>query len=132
AGRMATLQSFDAEIAKTKRVVEDMRSKIDQSSVVLDTLGKADEMIGQSDFDIENARIQDVLNQQKVMEGNIADLILGLEDATNVFGTEVESMKGYTAWENFVGIFSAQRKQRMRTERVRNMSLEGNLQELLS
>ena len=129
---MATLQSFDAEIAKTKRVVEDMRSKIDQSSVVLDTLGKADEMIGQSDFDIENARIQDVLNQQKVMEGNIADLILGLEDATNVFGTEFESMKGYTAWENFVGIFSAQRKQRMRTERVRNMSLAGNLQELLS
>jgi hypothetical protein len=132
AGRMATLQSFDAEIAKTKRVVEDMRSKIDQSSVVLDTLAKADEMIGQSDFDIENARIQDVLNQQKVMEGNIADLILGLEDATNVFGTEFESMKGYTAWENFVGIFSAQRKQRMRTERVRNMSLAGNLQELLS
>jgi len=129
---MATLQSFDAEIAKTKRVVEDMRSKIDQSSVVLDTLAKADEAIGQADFDIENARIEDVLNQQKVMEGNIADLILGLEDATNVFGTEFESMKGYTGWENFIGIFSAQRKQRMRTERVRNMSLAGNLQELLA
>lgn len=129
---MATLQNFDAEIARTKRVVEDMRSKIEQSGVVLETFAQADAKIGAAEFDIENARIQDVLNQQKVMEGNIADLIIGLEDATNVFGSEFESMKSYTAWESFVGIFSAQRKQRMRTERVRNMSLAGNLQELLA
>ena len=129
---MATLQNFDAEIAKTKQVVESMRSKIEQSGVVLDKFAEADQQIGAADFDIENARIQDVLNQQKVMEGNIADLIIGLEDATNVFGAEFESMKSYTGWENFIGVFSAQRKQRMRTERVRNMSLAGNLQELLS
>ena len=65
------------------------------------------------------------------MEGNIADLIIGLEDATNVFGAEFESMKSYTGWEKFIGIFSKQRMQRMRSERVRNMSLAGNLQELL-
>lgn len=129
---MASLQNFDAEIAKTKQVVESMRSKIEQSGVVLEQFAQADQQIGAADFDIENARIQDVLNQQKVMEGNIADLIIGLEDATNVFGTEFESMKSYTGWESFIGIFSAQRKQRMRTERVRNMSLAGNLQELLS
>ncbi|MBX9451935.1 hypothetical protein [Neoaquamicrobium sediminum] len=129
---MATLQNFDAEIAKTKRVVEDMRSKIEQSGVVLEKFAQTDQKIGASDFDIENARIQDVLNQQKVMEGNIADLIIGLEDATNVFGAEFESMKSYTGWESFIGIFSNQRKQRMRTERVRNMSLAGNLQELLA
>ena len=129
---MATLQNFDAEIARTKQVVEDMRSKIEQSGTVLDTFAESDRKIGAEDFDIENARIQDVLNQQKVMEGNIADLIIGLEDATNVFGTEFESMKSYTGWESFIGIFSAQRKQRMRTERVRNMSLAGNLQELLA
>ncbi len=129
---MATLQNFDAEIARTRQVVEDMRSKIEQSGIVLDTFAETDRKIGAADFDIENARIQDVLNQQKVMEGNIADLIIGLEDATNVFGTEFESMKSYTGWESFVGIFSAQRKQRMRTERVRNMSLAGNLQELLA
>ncbi|WP_127522288.1 hypothetical protein [Mesorhizobium sp. Z1-4] len=129
---MATLQNFDSEIAKTKQVVEEMRSKIEQSGVVLDQIAKADTTIGAADFDIENARIDDVLKQQKVMEGNIADLIIGLEDATNVFGAEFESMKSYTGWENFIGIFSAQRKQRMRTERVRNMSLAGNLQELLA
>lgn len=129
---MATLQNFDAEIAKTNQVVQDMRARIEQSGTVLETLAQADKKIGDADFDIQNARIQDVLKQQKVMEGNIADLIIGLEDATNVFGSEFESMKNYTGWETLVGIFSAQSKQRMRTERVRNMSLAGNLQELLT
>ncbi|MCB1417472.1 MAG: hypothetical protein KDJ74_00105 [Notoacmeibacter sp.] len=129
---MAQLQNFDKEIERTKRQVEEMRSKIEQSGVILEKFAKADQKIGQADFDIENARIQDVLVQQKTMEGNIADLIIGLEDATNVFGSEFESMKSYTGYEKFIGIFSKQRMQRMRTERVRNMSLSGNLQELLA
>ncbi len=129
---MATLQNFDAEIAKTKQVVEEVRSKIEKTGTVLDTIARTDAKIGASDFDIENARITDVINQQKVMESNIADLIIGLEDATNVFGTEFENMKSFTGWETFVGVFSAESKQRMRTDRVRNMSLAGNLQELLA
>ncbi len=128
---MSDLQKFDAEIEKTRQTVEEMRTKIDQSGVLLDKLAKT-ETIGEVDFDIENARIEDVLRQQGVMEGNIADLIIGLEDATNVFGAEFESMKSYTGMEKFIGIFSKQRMQRMRSDRVRNMSLAGNLQELLS
>ncbi|MCO5065094.1 MAG: hypothetical protein M9924_11860 [Rhizobiaceae bacterium] len=129
---MAELQNFDAEIEKTKKVVEEMRTRIDQSSTVLDQFARSDAKIGNADFDIENARIEDVLKQQKVMESNIADLIIGLEDATNVFGSEFESMKSFTTWESIVGIFSEASKQRMRTDRVRNMSLAGNLQELLA
>ncbi len=129
---MATLQSFDSEIEKTRKIVAEMRGKIEQSGVVLDTLAKSDSALVGQDFDIENARISDVLNQQKVMEANIADLIIGLEDATNVFGAEFESMKSLTGMEKFIGIFSKQKSQRMRTERVRNMSLAGNLQELLA
>jgi len=129
---MATLQSFDSEIEKTRKIVTEMRGKIEQSGVVLDTLAKSDSKLVGQDFDIENARISDVLAQQKVMESNIADLIIGLEDATNVFGAEFESMKSFSGMEKFIGIFSKQKAQRMRTERVRNMSLAGNLQELLS
>ncbi|OHV81234.1 hypothetical protein [Ensifer sp. LCM 4579] len=129
---MATLQNFDAEIEKTKSVVDEMRGKLEQSGVVLEQFAKADTRLGDVDFDIENARIQDVIKQQKVMEANIADLIIGLEDATNVFGAEFESMKSYTGYEKFIGIFSKQSMQRMRTDRVRNMSLAGNLQELLA
>lgn len=128
---MATLQNFDAEIEKTKNVVQEMRGKLEQSGVVLDQFSKADTKLGDVNFDIENARIQDVINQQKVMEANIADLIIGLEDATNVFGSEFESMKSYTGYEKFIGMFSKQKMQRLRTDRVRNMSLAGNLQELL-
>ncbi|MBO6816260.1 MAG: hypothetical protein JJ891_15505 [Rhizobiaceae bacterium] len=128
---MASMQKFDAEIEKTRQTVEKMNDKLKQSGIVLEEFAKS-ETIGQSDFDIENARINDILAQQKVMESNIADLIIGLEDATNVFGTEFESMKSYTGWEKFVGLFSKQKMQRMRTDRVRNMSLAGNLQELLA
>ncbi len=129
---MATLQNFDAEIAKTKQVVEDMKTKLDQTAVVMGEVAKADAKIGDANFDIENARIEDVIKQQKTMEGNIADLIIGLEDVTNVFGAEFESMKSYSGWESFIAIFSKDRAQRMRTDRVRNMSLAGNLQELLA
>ena len=129
---MATLQEFDAEIAKARDSVTEMAKKIDQSGSVLETIAKADKKIGSADFDIENARIEDVLRQQKVMEADIADLIIGLEDATNVFGSEFESMKSFTAMESFIGFFSKARAQRMRSDRVRNMSLAGNLQELLS
>ena len=128
---MASLQNFDAEIEKTRQVVEDMKTRLDQSGKVLEEFAQSD-TIGDADFDIENARISDVLLQQKVMEGNIADLIIGLEDATNVFGSEFESMKSYSTWESVVGWFSKASAQRMRTDRVRNMSLAGNLQELLS
>ena len=93
---MATLQNFDAEIDKTRSVVNQMRGKLEQSGIVLEQFAKADTKLGDVNFDIENARISDVINQQKVMEGNIADLIIGLEDATNIFGTEFESMKSYT------------------------------------
>ena len=129
---MASLQNFDREIEQTQQAVEEMRSKLDQSGTVLDRLAQADAAIGDVDFEIENARIQDVLKQQNVMEANIADLIIGLEDATNLFGEEFESMKSHTTWEQFIGLFSKQRMQRMRSERVRNMSLAGNLQELLT
>ncbi len=129
---MASLQSFDAEIEKTRNIVQDVRSKMDQSGSMLDQFAKADKKIGDMNFDIENARIQDVVNQQRVMESNIADLIIGLEDATNIFGSEFESMKTYSAMEKFIGLFSKNRMQRLRTDRVRNTSLASNLQELLA
>jgi hypothetical protein len=129
---MATLQNFDREIEKTREVVADVQKKIEQSGEVLKEIAKADTKLTDAEFKIENARIEDVLRQQKTMETGIADLIIGLEDATNVFGAEFESMKSYTGFEKFIGIFSKQRMQRMRSERVRSMSLAGNLQELLA
>ena len=129
---MATLQNFEKQIIDTEAVMRDTRIRTDESVATLKTIAAADRAISDADFDIENARIEDVLRQQKVMEGNMADLIIGLEDATNAFGSEFESMKNYTASEKLVGVFSKQRMVRMRSERVRNTSLSSNLQELLA
>ena len=101
---MASLAKFDAEIKSTRQKMEEMKTKLEQSGVILDKFADT-ETIGQIDFDIENARIDDVLSQQKVMEGNIADLIIGLEDATNIFGAEFESMKSYSPGRKLLAFF---------------------------
>ena len=46
---MATLQNFDAEIEKTKQVVEEMRTKIEQSGTMLDKFAQADQKIGEAE-----------------------------------------------------------------------------------
>ena len=128
---MVSTQKLDQEIEKTQTMVEEMRSKIEQSGQVLDKIAEADSF-GEVDFDIENARIEDVLSQQKVMEGNIADLIIGLEDVTNSFGSEFDNMQAFSFSEKLVGIFSKTKAKAMRNDRVRTTSLAGNLQDLLA
>ncbi len=128
---MVSTQKLDQEIEKTQTMVEEMRSKIEQSGQILDKIADS-ESLGDVDFDIENARIEDVLTQQKVMEANIADLIIGLEDVTNSFGSEFDSMQAFSLSEKLVGIFSKTKAKAMRNDRVRTTSLAGNLQDLLS
>lgn len=125
-----TQKSFEQEIEKTRAAVEEMRTKVGASEAVLEKIASS-ETLGDVDFDIENARIQDVLQQQTVMETNIADLIVSLEDVTNSFGSEFEAMKSYTFSENLVGFFSKKRAESMHNDRVRSTSLSQNLQDLL-
>jgi len=128
---VVSTQKLDQEIEKTQTMVEEMRSKIEQSGQILDKIAES-ESLGEVDFDIENARIEDVLSQQKVMEANIADLIIGLEDVTNSFGSEFDNMQAFSFAEKLVGIFSKTKAKAMRNDRVRTTSLAGNLQDLLS
>lgn len=127
---MYETKSFDAEIEKTEAMMEEMKSQVEASSEVLDTLAE-NETIGDLDFDIQNARIEDVLKQQKIMEANIADMIISLEDVTNSFGAEFKNMQEYTFSESIVGFFSKQKAEAMQNERVRSTSLAQNLQDLL-
>lgn len=124
-------KSFEQEIEKTRAAVEEMRTKVGASEAVLEQIASS-ETLGDVDFDIENARIQDVLQQQKVMETNIADLIVSLEDVTDSFGSEFEAMKSFTFTESLVGFFSKKRAQAMHNDRVRSTSLAQNLQDLLA
>ncbi|MDA7948928.1 MAG: hypothetical protein MPJ78_15810 [Hyphomicrobiaceae bacterium] len=128
---MYETKTFDEEIKKTKGMMDVMHSKMEASSQVLEEFAKSD-TIGDVDFDIENARIEDVLNQQKVMESNIADMIIGLEDVTNSFGDEFKSMQELSLGESIVGFFSKKKAKSMHTDRIRTTSLAGNLQDLLA
>ncbi len=128
---MIETKKLDAEIEKTRGMIYEMRDKIHKSSDIMERI-KDGTKVGDLDFDIENARIEDVLKQQKVMEANIADLIIGLEDVTNSFGAEFKDMQEFSFSEKLVGIFSRSKAKAMRTERVRTTSLAGNLQDLLA
>ena len=128
---MVETKTFDQEIEKTKGLIKEMQSQINQSEQVLEKVADSD-TIGDVDFDIENARIEDVLAQQKLMESNIADLIIGLEDVTNSFGSQFQNMQDFTLSEKIIGIFSQTKAKAMRNDRVRQTSLAGNLQDLLS
>lgn len=128
---MTDTQKFDQEIKKTEAMIKEVTAKVEASEKVLEQVAKTDQL-GELNFDIENARIEDVLAQQKMMEGNIADLIIGLEDVTNSFGTEFKNMQDYTMSEKLVGIFSKTKARSMHNERVRTTSLGSNLQDLLS
>jgi hypothetical protein len=128
----ASLQKFDAQIERAKSQVADVRAKIENTSKVLGKLAHGDIKVGDPNFDIENANLQDVINQGKVMEANIADLILSLEDVTNTFGSEFNQMQSLTGFEKLIGFVSKSKAQSMRTDRVRNTSLSSNLQDLLA
>ena len=128
---MYETKTFDEEIKKTQGMMDTMRSEMEASSQVLEEIAKSD-TIGDVDFDIENARIEDVLNQQKIMESNIADMIIGLEDVTNSFGDEFKSMQEFSFGESVVGFFSKNKAKSMHNDRIRSTSLAGNLQDLLA
>ncbi len=128
---MVQTKQLDLEIEKTRNLVVEMRDKIHKSSEVLEKVAKSDSF-GDVNFDIENARIQDVLAQQKVMESNIADLIIGLEDVTEGFGAEFKNMQTFSLSEKLIGLFSKKKANSMRNDRVRTTSLAGNLQDLLA
>ena len=128
----ASLQKYDTQIERAKTQMADVRSRIENTTAVLGKLAHGDIKIGDPDFNIESANLQDVIKQGKVMESNIADLILSLEDVTNAFGSEFNQMQSLSGFEKLIGFVSKTKAQSMRTDRIRNTSLSSNLQDLLA
>ena len=125
-------QQFETQIEKMKATASAAKLHQEKQTALVDRLTKGDVQIGVVDFDIEKAELMDVIKQQKAMQGNIADLILTLDDKTNAFGSQFDSMKSYSGSEKLIKWLSPKKAQSMRTDRVRNTNLDGNLQELLS
>jgi len=126
------MANFDTQIEKSKSEVADPQAKIAALSAQIESA--RDKMASGQDIsiDIENASLDDVHAHSQLMNNNIADLILGLDDVTAGFSKEFDSMRNKTGWEKFVGIFSKQRAESLRSERIRAATVEDKLQDLIA
>jgi len=126
------MANFDTQIEKSKSEVAEAQAKIAALSAQIESA--RDKMASGQDIsiDIENASLDDVHNHSQLMNNNIADLILGLDDVTAGFSKDFDSMRSKTGWEKFIGIFSKQRAESLRSERIRAATIEDKLQDLIT
>jgi len=126
------MANFNTQIEKSKAEVAEAQAKIaalsDQIESARSKLGTGQDL----SIDIENASLDDVHAHSQLMNNNIADLILGLDDVTAGFSKEFDSMRSKTTWEKIVGIFSKNRAESLRSERIRAATVEDKLQDLIT
>ncbi len=126
------MANFNTQIETSKSEVAEAQAKIAALSAQIENA--RDKMASGQDIsiDIENASLDDVHNHSQLMNNNIADLILGLDDVTAGFSKDFDSMRSKTGWEKFIGIFSKQRAESLRSERIRAATIEDKLQDLIT
>ena len=126
------MANFNTQIEKSKAEVAEAQAKIAALSAQIET-ARTKAASGQDiSIDIENATLDEVHAHSQLMNNNIADLILGLDDVTSGFSKEFDSMRSKTTWEKFVGIFSKNRAESLRSERIRAATVEDKLQDLIA
>lgn len=126
------MPSFEAQIEQSKKEVAVAQSKISELSSQIDTARSKMSQGTDISLDIETASLDDVHAHTDLMNANIAELIMGLDDVTAGFSKDFDSMRNKTGWEKFVGIFSKQRAESLRSERIRAATIEDKLQDLIA
>ena len=126
------MANFDTQIEQSKKEVAQAQSKIAELSARIDTARSKMSQGTDITLDIENATLDDVHAHSDLMNANIAELIMGLDDVTAGFSKDFDSMRSKTGWEKFVGIFSKQRAESLRQERIRAATIEDKLQDLIA
>ncbi len=125
------MASLEAQIEKSRKEIADSQVKMAELSSAIDTARTKMKQGTDITLDIENASLDDVHAHAELMNGNIAELILGLDDVTAGFSKDFDAMRNKTGWEKFVGIFSKKRSEMMRQERIRTATIETKLQDLI-
>ncbi len=124
------MQDFETAVRNTEAQVAEAQKR---TAAITTTFAAAD--LAKSDtmaIDIENATLQQVDAHAESMNGNIAELIISLDEVTAGFSKEFNSMRDKTAWETVVGWVSTARADTMRAERIRYASIDDNLQDLIA
>jgi hypothetical protein len=124
------MADFETQIKESQAQVAAAQAKI---STITETIEKARLKLDEGvSIDVENATLEDVHKHTDVMNGNIAELIMGLDDVTAAFSSEFDEMRSKTGWESFVGIFSEAKAESMRHERMRAATIDDKLQDLIA
>lgn len=126
------MATFESQIAQSKKEVAEAQSKISALSSQIDTARSKMSQGTDISLDIETASLDDVHAHTDLMNANIAELIMGLDDVTAGFSKDFDSMRSKTGWEKFVGVFSKQRAESLRSERIRSATIEDKLQDLIA
>jgi len=116
------IKESQAQVAVAQAKISAITGRIEAARVKLDQ--------GIS-IDVENATLEDVNAHTNLMNGNIAELIMGLDDVTAGFSRDFDEMRTKTGMESFVGIFSTAKAESMRQERMRAATIDDKLQDLI-
>ncbi len=125
------MSEFDAQVRESQAQVEEAQAKIQELTSRIETARLKLKTGDDISIDIENASLEDVHAHTKLMDANIADLIVGLDEVTAGFSKDFDEMRDKTGWESVVGIFSAAKSDSMRQERIRTASVDDKLQDLI-
>ncbi|WP_298298259.1 hypothetical protein [uncultured Litoreibacter sp.] len=126
------MADFDAQVRESQAQVEEAQAKISELTSRIETARAKLKSGDDITIDIENASLEDVHAHTELMNGNIAELIMGLDDVTSGFSEDFSAMRDKTGWESFVGIFSKGKSESLRQERMRTASIDDKLQDLIS
>lgn len=124
--------NFDQQIKETQTKVEQSQAKVAELTSRIETARTKMDTGADISIDIENASLDDVHQHTDAMNANIAELIMGLDDVTAGFQSDFDQLRVKTGWESFVGIFSKNRSETMRQERLRTASIDDKLQDLIA
>lgn len=125
------MSSLDQQITDTQKQIVLTQGKIAEVSSRLATATtRAD--VAEPAINIANATLADVHAHTETMNGNIAELIMGLDDVTAGFSKDFEQLRSKTGWESFIGFFARGKAEAMRQERLRSASIDDKLQDLIS
>ncbi len=125
------MADFDAQIRDSQEQVAKAQARITEITGRIET-ARAKLDAGETAIDIETATLEDVAKQADLMNANIAELIMGLDDVTAGFSKDFDEMRSKTGMESFIGIFSQDRSEAMRQERLRTASIDDKLQDLIA
>ncbi len=124
------MADFNTQILESEKQVRAAQDKI---TAITATIEAARQRVDDGvEIDVENATLEDVHRHTEVMTGNIAELIMGLDDVTAAFSKDFDEMRNKTGWESFVGIFSRGKAESLRQERMRSASIDDKLQDLIA